>query len=100
MSQTLAMMLRQVRGKELEIFMATVSTKSMAKTARHLHMSQPTVTKAIRYLERLFDVKLFVRVSNGVVLTPAGRVLARHVAKFRANFADLVEDIQLAHSAA
>lgn len=51
---------------------------SLRQAARHLGMTQPSLTRSIRELEHELDVTLFERNGTGMTLTAAGRaVLAR-----------------------
>jgi DNA-binding transcriptional LysR family regulator len=54
-----------------------VSCQSMTAAARELRASQPTLSAAVRALERRLRTTLFLRNPRGVVPTAAGRVLAR-----------------------
>ncbi len=47
----------------------------MSAAARALHVSQPTLTVAVRNLEESLQTTLFLRDSRGVSLTESGRVL-------------------------
>lgn len=49
--------------------------QSIAKASEALHISHTALSKQIRSLEQRFDVQLFVRTSQGVTLTEAGKVL-------------------------
>jgi aminoethylphosphonate catabolism LysR family transcriptional regulator len=53
-------------------FHAVAIAGSFSGAAKALHVSQPTVTTQIKDLEKLYDVKLFLRHARGVTLTPTG----------------------------
>lgn len=59
----------------LKGFVETVRTKSIAKASENLHISHTALSKQLRSLEKQFDVQLFIRSSQGVELTEAGKVL-------------------------
>ncbi len=62
--------------RQLEYFAATAENQSLAKAAKWLNISQPSISKAITNLERQFSVQLFIRHhARGVSLTPAGERL-------------------------
>lgn len=62
--------------RKLEYFVATAENRSIAKAARLLNVSQPSLSKAITTLESQFDVQLFIRHhARGVSLTPSGERL-------------------------
>ncbi len=58
---------------EFRIFAAVAELGSLSAAARHLHISQPTVGRAITRLERRFDAPLFQRHARGLTLTPLGQ---------------------------
>jgi LysR family carnitine catabolism transcriptional activator len=70
--------------RTLEYFVAAVDEGGFTKAAAHLHVTQPTLSEAIRRLERECGAPLFHRVGRGVALSEAGTVLltyARRVLK-------------------
>lgn len=62
----------------LRYFQLTATSQSMSAAARKLGISQPTLTVAIRQLEKHLGTTLFLRERNGVRLTSTGEVLLRH----------------------
>jgi DNA-binding transcriptional LysR family regulator len=63
----------------LRYFVAVAEEGHLTRAAHRLFVSQPAVTKAIRQLENLLGVQLFVRSRSGMALTQAGRTLADDV---------------------
>jgi hypothetical protein len=59
----------------LECALALEKHGTYHRTAQHLHVSQPTVTRAIQELERLFSVTLFDRTNRGSIPTAFGALL-------------------------
>ena len=59
----------------LECALALEKHGTYHRTAQHLHVSQPTVTRAIQELERLFSVTLFDRTNRGSIPTVFGALL-------------------------
>ena len=59
------------RLKHIEAFTAVISTGSISAAARHLGVSQPSVSQLIKNLEKAIGVPLFVR-RNGAIF-PTGR---------------------------
>jgi DNA-binding transcriptional LysR family regulator len=47
----------------------------VTRAAKALHLSQPSLSQAIRSLERQLRTELFLRVGRGLVLAPAGQAL-------------------------
>lgn len=60
------------RFQAMRIFAKVVETSSFAKAARALHLSAPTVTRAVADLEALIGTRLFIRTTRSVTLTEAG----------------------------
>lgn len=59
--------------------MYTAQHKNLTKAAQQLHITQPSVSYAIKQLEDALDVKLFHRLSKGVALTDEGEALLKYV---------------------
>jgi DNA-binding transcriptional LysR family regulator len=64
--------LRRLNQHQLEVFNAIVSTGSITAAARHLHVSQPAVSRSLSNLEREIGFALFMRDKKRVVITPEG----------------------------
>lgn len=66
----------------MEIFISVCDENNMTKAAAKLHMTQPSVSLAIRELEMHYKVLLFERLGHRLFITEAGRRLlsyARHM---------------------
>ncbi|GIP26642.1 LysR family transcriptional regulator [Paenibacillus sp. J23TS9] len=61
------------------VFLHAAETSNLTKAAQNLHMTQPSVSYAIKQLEGAFGVVLFDRLSKGVRLTQEGQDLYKHV---------------------
>ena len=64
---------------QLKYFHAVATYHTVSLAAQHLYISQPSLSNAIKELEREFSVNLFYRRYNGMVLTPAGTKLYNSV---------------------
>lgn len=62
---------------QLSYFNTVCTFLSISKAADHLHISQPSLSAAIRELENEFGVTLFTRHYRGVRLTEEGQTLYR-----------------------
>lgn len=67
--------------RQLEIFRAVMVAGSLTAAGRHLQMSQPAVTKAVRRMEDLLGFALFRRTNGRVQPTPEALNLFREVEK-------------------
>lgn len=61
------------------VFFEVAKFQSITLAAKHLHISQPAISKSIKSLEEQIGGKLFIRSRNGVVLTEDGEVLFYYV---------------------
>jgi len=64
-----------VEFRQVEYFLAVVENDGINGAATALGVAQPTVSQALRTLERELGVHLFHRIGRGMVLTAAGRSL-------------------------
>ncbi len=69
---------------QLHIFCNVVEWKSFSKAARHVHLSQPTVSSHIKDLEAHFNCRLIDRLGREAVPTRAGEILYRYARKLLA----------------
>lgn len=77
---------------QLKYFQAVCKYQSVSAAAEYLYISQPTLSSAIKELEREFGVSLFRRHHRGMVLTPEGTELLKHCERLLSH-ADQVERI-------
>lgn len=59
--------------KQLESFVSVVEWGSFSEAARHLYVTQPTVSTQIKQLENEVDAQLILRTTQKLELTAAGR---------------------------
>jgi DNA-binding transcriptional LysR family regulator len=62
-----------VELRQIEYFLAVVEHQGIGGAAGALGVAQPTVSQALRALERELGVQLFHRIGRGMVLSSAGR---------------------------
>ena len=68
--------------RHLQIFVAVADCGKMRAAAERLHISQPSVSPAVRELESYYNIKLFERLSQRIYITETGKKLlpyARHI---------------------
>ena len=71
--------------RQLEYFCTVSSLENFTKAAQFLHVSQPSVTKAIQALEAELNLLLFDRSQKHIALTEAGEVFLLHAKKILQN---------------
>lgn len=62
-------------SEALETFLAVHRQQGFSKAARLLELTQPAISRRIRLLEEELGAPVFERITGGVVLSQAGRVL-------------------------
>ncbi|MCZ8521020.1 MULTISPECIES: LysR family transcriptional regulator [Paenibacillus] len=61
------------------IFLHTARHRNLTKAAQELHITQPSVSYALKQMEEALGLSLFHRLSKGVELTEEGRALLEYV---------------------
>ncbi|HEY0295985.1 MAG TPA: LysR family transcriptional regulator [Bordetella sp.] len=79
---------------ELETFLWVAREGSFSVAARKLHLSQPAVTNRVRRLEDKLRVKLLVRTTRRVELTPDGELLRGAAEQAVAGLRDVIGKFQ------
>mgnify|MGYP002467683171 CR=1 FL=1 len=69
---------REMEFKQLRYFSVVAELESFTAAADRLNVTQPAVGMQVRKLEESVGLKLMLRHSRGVRLTPAGRVMLDH----------------------
>lgn len=72
----------------LRIFKEVCEQKSVTKAAKKLFISQPSVSVVISDLEKKYNVKLFMRIRNRLVITEEGQELYTRACNVLNNFDD------------
>ena len=62
---------------ELKYIVAVARERHFGKAAEACHVSQPTLSVAVKKLEEELDLKLFERSANEVTVTPLGEEVVR-----------------------
>ena len=78
----------------LEELVVFAKTKTLAKTAEELHLTQPSVTRGMQRLEEELGVTLFDRQPNRIRLTATGELAAEKAVAVLAANRDLVRQVQ------
>ena len=71
---------RRIKYRHLECFAAIERLGSLKAASRELHLSQPALSKTLRELEAILNVRLMERDRSGVRLTAEGEVFSEFAA--------------------
>ena len=63
--------------RQLQIFLAVAKHQNISRAAKDLHMSQSAASESLLNLEHTYNVKLFDRVSNKLILNAIGNTLRK-----------------------
>jgi DNA-binding transcriptional LysR family regulator len=83
----------------IRYFVAVAETGNVTRAAEQLHISQPSLSAAIKQLERQLGVELLARHGRRVTITPPGELLLRRGRELLAHAEAVAEDVR-AHAAA
>lgn len=75
--------------RSLRIFVAVANYKNMTKTAEKLFISQSSISQAISEIEEEYNVVLFDRLKNGLVLTTVGNDMLKYAKSILAQYDEL-----------
>ena len=89
-----AQLRRRLKLRDLDTLMVVARSRSMAKAAAQLSMSQPAVSKAIAEIEHTLGVRLLDRTSHGVEPTRYGQVLVKWGIAIFDDIAQSVKEIE------
>ncbi|MBS6438001.1 MULTISPECIES: LysR family transcriptional regulator [Pantoea] len=80
--------------RQLELFIALAETHQISRAASHCHISQSSMTIAMRNLESALNTQLFVRHAKGVRVTAAGERLLAYARKIISDSQAAFDDLQ------
>lgn len=79
----------------LEVFVAVCQEKTMHAAAEKLNLSQPSISKIIRDLEKYYGIQLFERINHRLYLTPIGKTMLDHALHILELFHHMEDDINI-----
>lgn len=79
--------------RQLEFYIALAETLQISKAASRCHISQSSMTVAMRNLENVMDARLFVRHARGIQLTAEGERFLTHARKILDDSHAAIRDI-------
>lgn len=84
--------------RQLKVFVTTAEHKKMSLAAKHLFISQPTISQIISDLEKEYNIELFERKGKELKITRAGELLLENAKKMVAINDALMQDMKNLHS--
>ena len=88
---------RKFRLRHVELIAELYDCRSISKAARRLSLTQPTLTKALRDVERTLGLALFERTNRGLEPTAYGEIFARHAKIVLAQLRHAAEELESLH---
>ncbi|MFV5930381.1 LysR family transcriptional regulator [Klebsiella aerogenes] len=79
--------------RQLEFYIALAETLQVSKAASRCHVSQSSMTVALRNLEEALNAQLFLRLPKGIQLTLAGERFLTHARTIISNSHIALEDL-------
>ncbi len=86
--------MERINFDQIKIFLEVAKTLSFTRASEKLYVTQPTVTKWIKYLETSLEIQLFERTSKHVELTEAGELLFTKWSKLYDDFEAGIREIK------
>lgn len=83
--------------RQLEYFQMVSQLNSFTKAAERLHVAQPSVTNAIKKLERELDIQLFDRSQKQIIITPEGEIFLKRAQAILRNINDAITEMREYH---
>ncbi|MHC9293031.1 LysR family transcriptional regulator [Mycobacterium sp. LTG2003] len=80
----------------LEYVLAIAREGSVSAAARHLNVTQPTISRQLRELEKRLGTQLFERGRRGLTLTAAGNAFAGRATRVLAEADSVLDDVRRA----
>lgn len=85
--------------RHMRVFLAVVSSGSLATAAKLLHITLSAVSKSLKELEHELGVQLVIRGRKGMQLTQTGETFHKHAAQTMASFNQAMDQAQVADHA-
>ena len=89
-----SMFFRQVTTGQLRAVMTVVERGNYTRAAEQLNLSQPTVYRAVKDIERLTPKPLFPKSEHGVSPSTSARRLARHISLFFQEITQGIDEVK------
>ena len=86
--------------RHLRAYLAVSDSGSVQRAAEKLHLTQSSLSRAVKQLERQLGLKLFERTRRGMVLTEFGAILSQRVRRAMANLDTVEKELIAEHAKA
>lgn len=80
--------------EQIQYFLEIIRCGSLNKASEHLYISQPSLSKQLRQLEKALGCKLLIRRYDGVEPTPQGRLLYERMSSVLDEFDRAVDHVK------
>lgn len=80
--------------QQLHYIIGVSESGSFNKAAENLYVSQPSLTSAIKEVEKEFNISIFKRSSKGISLTQDGKEFIQYARQIYAQYENLLEKIR------
>lgn len=87
-----------MKMNQLEYFLDNCKSQSLNKSAEHLFLTQPGLTKSIQRLEDEIGTPLFTRTKTGIFLNDAGKTFKPYAEKILTTYQDALSAIFKSYS--
>ena len=77
--------------QQLHYIIGVSESGSFNKAAENLYVSQPSLTSAIKEVEKEFNISIFNRSSKGISLTQDGKEFIQYARQIYAQYENLLE---------
>ena len=81
--------------RHLKVFVEVCENSSITKTAEIMHIAKPAISQTIADIEKYYNVILFNRINQRLVITETGKILLQKAKEVIANF-DEFENLAIA----
>ena len=80
--------------RQLQTFIAVAEHRKMSEAAKHLYISQPTVSQIISDLEKEYETQLFDRLNKELRITSSGKILLASARQIVAIYENLEQSMK------
>jgi len=79
---------------KINTILSVAETLNITQSARELSLTQPAVSQHIKAVEASLGVKLFIRSSKGLRLTPQGEIVIKYAKKLKGLYGVMLQELK------